>query len=230
MQGGQPRTKREGREGKPFASEGLAPGTRPPRGTLRERGSSTASHHLRAPRSLARRGLRPAFLPRPNAASPRPSCTARPTSSTRGTRDPAPQRRPPPGGAASAASGAGAEPRARRLHFGAGAARSSPACRALAPPPASGPWRAAAAGRRPLLPSLGLPAPGRRRRRGLEGQSGGEAALARAALPPSHPTARPAPQPPPAAGSPHGRGAEAELLDAGGKGVPSAALPCPPGS
>lgn len=174
----------------------------------------TAAPPWARPTPPAPPGLRPAPSPKPYEASPFPG-------------RPAPLRPRSPGPSAPTSASARrrfrSRSRTRRLHFGTGAAWSSPACRALAPPRASGPWRAAAAGRRPLLPPLGLPAAGRRRR-GLEGQSGGERLQRgpRSLLPsPRGPARRRL-----TSLGPRGRAARR------GRGAlsPSAALPCPPGS
>lgn len=140
------------------------------------------------PPSLPRRGERPG-LPPGRARPPRGPAPLRPPAA------PAPRRRLRPVRAASAASGAGAVPGPVASILGP--VRSSPACRALAPPRASGPWRAAAAGRAPPAAPRSRPLSPGRRWRGLEGQSGGEAAAsARAALPPSLPALPAGPRPP----------------------------------
>lgn len=152
--------------------------------------------------------------PRPSEASPLPG---RPAPPAPAPSDPAPQRRPP----RDAASGAGAEPAASILgparlgaHLHAGHLHRHGRV-------GHGGLRRPGAARCSLL-SASLLLGGGGAWKDKAAGSGFSAGRA-----PSFPP-RAAP---PAADSPRwGRGAGAELRDAGGKGSPSAALPCPPGS
>lgn len=223
-----------GREGTPPASEGPPAGRRPPapfpHGARRGRGvppgPPVTSEHPPAPLGG---GLRPAFPPRPSQAFPRPlggtGRAARPASPTR---NPAPQRRPPPGGAAKAplpepgpvASILGPARRGALLTCMPGTCT------------ATGEWAmAGCGGRAPPAAPLSRPpcswaaaGPGRTKRQGGGGFSAGRAP----SFPPRGPPCPAAPARRRLTSRPRGWGRAARRGRE--KGVPSVALPCPPGS